>query len=154
MSQVTMTAENYDAVEKYRRFLYLVASNLTVILWIGSSACIILICLWSPCHLNSVNLWFPSIPLGLWWMYNWLEGLNMEIIIRVRICQKFPFKFHRNLYRLCNFSRLLPLSMWIQVLFSAFRDIMLPRESCLSLNRFYGDAVFSGLTKPESVLLF
>lgn len=139
-----MPAENYDAFEKYRRFLCIVASNLTVILWVDSSVSLISIYVLSSWRPNSANLW---------WMYGWLEGVNMEIIIGDRICQNFPFKFHRNLYRLCNFSRLLPLSKWIQVLFSALRDIKLPRQSCLSFNMFYGDAVFSGLTNPESVLL-
>lgn len=136
MSRVTVPAENYDAVEKYRRFLCSVALNLAVILWVGSSICIISIYVWSSWRPNSADLWFPSISLGLWWMYGWLEGVNMEIIITDRICQNFPFKFHRNLYRLYNFSRLLPLSKWIQVLFSALRDIKLPRQSCLSFNIF------------------
>jgi len=149
-----MTAENYDVVEKYLHFLCLVASNLAVILWVGSNVCIVLIYLWGSRRPNSVNLWSPSIPMGLWWMYGRLAGLNMEIIIRDRLCQNFPFKFHRNLYRLFNFSRLLPLSRWTQVLFSSLLHIMLPRQSCLSLNIFHGDAVFSGLTKPESVVLF
>jgi len=149
-----MAAENYDTVEKYRRFLSIVASNLAVKLWVGSSVCIISIYLWSSWRPNSMNLWFLSIPLGLWWRYGWLEGLNMEITIRDRICQNFPLKFHGYLYRLYNFSRLLPLSKWIQDLFSSLRDIKLPRQSCISFNIFYGDAVFSGLTKPESVLLF
>lgn len=136
MSWVTLPAENYDAVDKYRRFLCSIALNLAVILWVGSSVCIISIYVWSSWLPNLANLWFPSIPLGLWWMYGWLEGVNMEIIITDRICQNFSFKFHRNLYRLCNFSRLLPLSKWIQVLFSSLRDIQFPRQSWLLISVF------------------
>lgn len=150
VSRVTVTAENYEAVEKYRRFHCILASYLAGILWVGSSVCIISIYLWSSW---SPNLWFPSILLGLWWKYGWLEGLNMDIIFRDIACQNFPLKFHRNFYQLWNFSLLLPLNWLIQFFLSAVWDIKLPRQSCLSFNIFYGDAVSSSLTKPESVLL-